>query len=126
MYDDPLGSLLPFGAHKGSGLALMCELLAGGLSGGGTIQPDNPRRESIVNNMLTVVVDPARLVDTSWLSSEIDAMIAYVKSAQPADPKNPVLVAGDPERSRVIKCKADGLEINDEAWEEMLNAEARL
>ena len=126
MYDDPRGSLLPFGAHKGSGLALMCELLAGGLSGGGTIQPDNPRRESIVNNMLTVVVDPARLVDTSWLSSEIDAMIAYVKSAQPADPKNPVLVPGDPERSRAIEFKVNGLEINDEAWEEMLNAEARL
>ena len=126
MYDDPRGSLLPFGTHKGSGLALMCELLAGGLSGGGTIQPENPRRESIVNNMFTMVIDPARLVDTSWLNSEIDAMIAYVKSAQPADPKNPVLVAGDPERSHVIECNADGLEINDQAWEEMLNAEARL
>ena len=36
MYKEPRGSLLPFGDHKGSGLMLMCELLAGGLSGGGT------------------------------------------------------------------------------------------
>ena len=77
----------------------MCELLAGGLSGGGTIQPENPRRESIVNNMFTILIDPARLVDTSWLSSEIDAMIAYVKSAQPADPENPRFGGG---RSRKV------------------------
>ena len=33
---DPLGALLPFGEHKGSGLALICELLGGALAGGAT------------------------------------------------------------------------------------------
>ena len=31
---EPLGALLPFGEHKGSGLALICELLGGALAGG--------------------------------------------------------------------------------------------
>lgn len=126
MYDDPRGALLPFGDHKGSGLALMCELLAGGLSGGGTIQPDNPRQESIVNNMFAMLIDPQRLVDIDWLRAEIDATVAYVKSARPADPDRPVIVAGDPERARLIERTADGIDINDEAWEEMLEAESRL
>jgi uncharacterized oxidoreductase len=119
MYNEPKGALLPFGDHKGSGLALMCELLAGGLSGGGTIQPDNPQQKSIINNMFTIVIDPARLVDMTWLRSEIDATVDYVKSARPADPDKPVIVAGDAERARTAERMAAGIEINDEAWTEM-------
>lgn len=126
MYQDPRGALLPFGAHKGSGLALMCELLAGGLSGGGTIQPGNPRQHSIINNMFAILVDPARLVDMDWLRAEIDETIAYVKSARPADPAEPVIVAGDSERARIAERTADGIDINDEAWEEMMSAAERL
>ena len=119
MYNEPKGALLPFGDHKGSGLALMCELLAGGLSGGGTIQPNNPQQKSIINNMFTIVIDPARLVDMTWLRSEIDATVDYVKSARPADPDKPVIVAGDAERARTAERMAAGIEINDEAWTEM-------
>lgn len=119
MYAEPRGALLPFGAHKGSGLALMCELLAGGLSGGGTIQPDNPQQNSIINNMFTIVIDPARLVDLAWLHTEIDATVAYVKSARPADPDTPVIVAGDAERARTAERSVAGIDINDEAWAEM-------
>ena len=126
MYQDPRGALLPFGAHKGSGLALMCELLAGGLSGGGTIQPGNPRRHSIVNNMFAILVDPSRLVDMDWLRTEIDETVAYVKSARPAQDGGAVIVAGDNERARTIERRADGIEINDEAWEEMMSASDRL
>ena len=126
MYQDPRGALLPFGAHKGSGLALMCELLGGGLSGGGTIQPGNPRRHSIVNNMFAILVDPARLVDMDWLRAEIDETVAYVKSARPADPESQVVVAGDSERARTAERQADGIDINDEAWEEMMTAAERL
>ena len=48
------GSLLPFGEHKGYGLSIFAELLGGMLSGGGTIQPGNPRNGSIINCMLSV------------------------------------------------------------------------
>tara|TARA_R110002072_G_scaffold14107_7_gene58837 strand:- start:5163 stop:6224 length:1062 start_codon:yes stop_codon:yes gene_type:complete len=119
MYTEPRGALLPFGQHKGSGLALMCELLAGGLSGGGTIQPANQREHSIVNNMFTILVDPARLVDLGWLRAEIDSTIAYVKSSRPADPDEPVIVAGDSERRHSAERSADGIEINEAVWTEM-------
>ena len=38
VFEEPFGAILPFGAHKGSGLAVMCELLGGVLSGGPTNQ----------------------------------------------------------------------------------------
>ena len=60
MYGDPHGALLPFGGHKGYALAVVAELLAGAMSGGPTIQPGNERRGGTVNNMFTIIVDPAR------------------------------------------------------------------
>tara|TARA_B100001123_G_C15276073_1_gene1012228 strand:- start:929 stop:1960 length:1032 start_codon:yes stop_codon:yes gene_type:complete len=126
MYQSPRGALLPFGEHKGSGLALICELLAGGLSGGGTIQPQNPRQASIVNNMFAFLVDPTRLVDIEWLRAEIDATVAYVKSARPVTGAQPILVAGDKERIETAMRSADGIDVNDEAWEEMHQAASEL
>ncbi len=122
MFADPPGALLPVGGHKGYGLALMCELLGGVLSGGGTMQPANPRPGGIVNNMLTVIIDPGRLVDPAWLAGEIDAMIAFVKSSRPAKSGGPVLVAGDPERRTREERRRDGIPMNEPTWEEIVQA----
>ena len=116
------GALLPFGEHKGSGLALMCELLAGGLSGGGTIQPGNPRNGSIVNNMTTIVVDPEQFAERSWLFNELDALIAYVKSSPAAEFTGPVSVAGEPERRARSDRIANGIPIDDSEWQEIVEA----
>lgn len=122
MFQEPRGALLPFGDHKGSGLALFCELLAGVLTGGGTIQPDNPRLGSIVNNMLTFVVDPRRLVDHAWMQTEIDAVVRYVKESPPAPPGGTVMVAGDPERKMLAERQSAGIPVEDVTWEEILKA----
>ena len=76
--------------------------------------------------MFTIVVDPARLVDTEWLRAEIDSTIAYVKSTPSLVHERPILVAGEAERLTEASRRAAGIEINDEAWEEMQNAAARL
>jgi len=122
MFRQPGGALLPFGEHKGYGLALFCELLAGVLTGGGTIQPENPRLGSIVNNMLTFVVDPGRLVEHDWMQSEIDAVTRYVKASPPSVAGEPVMVAGDPERKKYAERSSSGIPIDEVTWEEILSA----
>lgn len=122
LFESPRGALVPFGAHKGSGLALICELLAGVLTGGGTIQPGNPRLSGLVNNMMSIIIDPARMVDHAWMGAEIDAMVAYVKDSPPADPDRPVMVAGEPERKARAQRSRDGVQIEDTTWGEMLEA----
>ena len=120
MFEEPHGSLLPFGAHKGYGLAVFAEILAGGLSGGGTIQPGNPRRGGVVNNMFAVIVDPVRLAGAEWLRREIDGFVTYVKASPPVDPAAPVLVPGDPERASRETRRRTGIPLDPTTWEGVL------
>jgi uncharacterized oxidoreductase len=53
------------------------------------------------------------------MMAEIDAMISWVKSAAPADPDLPVLVAGDPERMARAERLAKGIEIDQETWSQL-------
>ena len=122
MYSEPHGSLLSFGGHKGYALAVVTELLAAALSGGPTLQPGNERRGGTINNMLAVLIDPARLAGVEWLRREIDGFIEYVKASPPADPKAPVLVPGDPERLARDERSQSGIEIDATTWDEILQA----
>ncbi len=122
MYREPHGALLPFGGHKGYALALVTELLAGALSGGPTIQPGNPRLGGTINNMLAVLIDPARLAGVDWLRREIDGFVEYVKASPPADPSEPVLVPGDPERIAREERLRTGIAVDATTWEDILQA----
>ena len=116
----PLGALTPLGEYKGYGLALFSELLGGMLSGGGTIQPEHPRQNSIINNMFTLVIDPARLVDVSWMQHEVEAIVAHAKASPPVNSDEPVSVAGDPERISKKERLSQGIPIDDATWEQIL------
>ena len=61
------GALLSFGLHKGSGLAVMCEMLGAALIGGQ--RADETERGGVVNSMLAVVIDLARLGDPAAIWS---------------------------------------------------------
>jgi hydroxycarboxylate dehydrogenase B len=119
MYGEPRGVVLPFGEHKGSGLALVCELLAGAIVGSATVTSSTPPARGIINGMLSIVIDPARLSTRDSMLAEIDAMIAWVKSASPGDPNLPVLVAGEPERIARAERLAHGITIDDETWSQL-------
>ncbi|OPG72159.1 malate/lactate/ureidoglycolate dehydrogenase [Pseudomonas ogarae] len=113
------GALRPIARHKGGGLILAAELLAGILSGGGTLQPGNERQGSIINNMTTIVIDPAHLVPLEWLRQEYDAMLAYVRSSERSDPDEPILIAGEPEERIRVQRDAEGIHIVDMEWQKI-------
>jgi uncharacterized oxidoreductase len=124
MYREPTGAILPFGLHKGYGLALACELLGGALAGAGTAStvPHDPDR--ISNGMLSFVVDPARLGPAAGLQREIAAAIAHVKASPPADPAHPVLVAGEPELASRARRLAGGIPVERATWDAIAAAGA--
>jgi uncharacterized oxidoreductase len=126
MYREPHGALLAFGAHKGYALAVITELLAGGLSGGPTIQPGNPRLGGTINNMFAVLIDPQRLAGADWLRREVDGFVAYVKGSPAADPRAPVLVPGDPERTARAARLRDGIAVDATTWAEIVDAGEKL
>ena len=66
--------MLPFGGHKGGGLALMNELLAGILSGGQTMRSDTQLQDDkIINCMLSIIIDPSKLIDFAFYAAELYA-----------------------------------------------------
>jgi len=118
--DNPqIGALTPVGDHKGYGLALFCELLGGMMSGGGTVQPEHSRKKSIINNMFTILIDPKRLIDLSWMHHEVEEIVKYCKASPPAEQEKPVLVAGDPERQAKNERRSSGIPLDNETWEQI-------
>ena len=118
--DNPLiGALTPVGDYKGYGLALFCELLGGMMSGGGTVQPEHSRKKSIINNMFTILIDPKRLIDLSWMHHEVEEIVKYCKASPPAEQDKPVLVAGDPERQAKNERRSSGIPLDNETWEQI-------
>src|SRR5947208_6399826 len=73
------GAIRAFGEHKGSGLALICELLGGALTGTGATGPD--RR--FANGMFAIYVDPNILDPANFFDGEIARYIAYFKNTKP-------------------------------------------
>lgn len=107
------GAMTAMGAHKGSGLALMCELLAGALTGSGATGPDYPR---VYNGMLSIYMAVDRFDTDDAYADELKRFITYVKSSNPVTPDGEVLMPGEPEqRTREQRLK-EGLPFADDAW----------
>jgi uncharacterized oxidoreductase len=115
------GAMLPFGEHKGSGLALACELMAGVLTGGGAMQADIPNH-GVKNGMFSIVLDPARFGDTGRMEREMATLIGWVKSSPPRSGVEEVMVAGEPERKSRAKRLKDGIPIDANSWKELIGA----
>ena len=88
------GAIRAMGAHKGSGLAMVCELMAGALAGGGCAKEGV---KVLANGMLSIYMDPAAM-DDGGFAREVSDFIAWARAARPIDPAEPVMVPGDPER----------------------------
>jgi len=74
------------------------------------------------NGMLTIVIDPSRLVDRAWPQEEIAAVTAYITASPPARPDEPVLIPGDPERLMCAERIAKGVPIDPQTWAEITAA----
>lgn len=110
---DPLagpGALRAMGEHKGSGLALACELLAGALTGNGA---NGPGEQKFGNGLLSIILDPATFDDRSGFASEVAAYIDFIQSSPPASGVETVLIPGDKERALRQERRRDGLPMPD-------------
>jgi uncharacterized oxidoreductase len=118
------GAMQPFGLHKGYGLMVMCELLGGALGGNFTMQPGNPRIGATLNNMLSVILDPSAIGDLAAYDAEVTAMIDYIYASEAADGVEKVLIPGDPERQSLAARSRDGIDIDENSWQDITNAAA--
>ena len=124
---DPLGALRTFGGHKGYGLSLACELLGGALSGGGTEHQGGDRsKKRVWNGMLAIVIDPARIEKNGLFGSETAEFLASLRKSPVAPGFDKLRIAGDPERETRAKRERDGIPVDDNTWQEILGAAAKV
>lgn len=109
--DGAMGALTTAGGHKGSGLAVMCELLGAALIGGETIQPSNDRDGSVINNMLSIVIDPRATHSQEAVLAEAEAYLAYVAASPPRAGVDSVLLPGQPEQISRVE-RAGGFDVD--------------
>ena len=123
---EPFGALRTFGLHKGYGLAVACELLGGALTGGGTWHCDDRSKKSILNGMLTILIDPQRLGNGDAFATETTAFLNSLRKSPVAPGFDKVRIAGEPEREMRAKREREGVPVDDNTWEEIVAAGAKL
>ena len=112
---DPPGSILPIAGHKGYGLGVIVELLAGALTGGGASDPAHAGR--VNNNMPSFYLRPDAFGDRASFDAEVTRFIDWVKTAERVDPDREILLPGEiEERTRATRIAA-GLEIDAATWD---------
>jgi uncharacterized oxidoreductase len=124
LVEPPFGGLLPFGLHKGAGLALVCSLLGAALTGAPTEREADPSTRRVLNGMLSILLDPAALGGAATHEDEAERFLAWVRDGQPGD--GSFEFPGDPERRHEARRARDGISVDDVTWAELQAARAAL
>jgi hydroxycarboxylate dehydrogenase B len=120
--DERRGALLAFGAHKGSGMAILSEVLGAAVAGGTTIAPHHQRQDGILNSMLSFILDVSAVGDRAHIARETAAVGDWVKASPPAPGFTEVLLPGEPERRAKQQRQAEGVPIDDKSLGDILDA----
>jgi LDH2 family malate/lactate/ureidoglycolate dehydrogenase len=127
------GLLLPVGGHKGSGLAIVNEILAGALSGSRTLT-DVPAvtmssqgfHPSWLIGHFFMALSLAAFGPREQILERIDGVIVRIRAAQPADGFEQVMVPGEPEAIRMQQRLAAGIPMSGASVGKLDELAARL
>ncbi|MPZ59888.1 MAG: Ldh family oxidoreductase [Propionibacteriales bacterium] len=114
------GALAPLGGHKGYGLALLTETLAGALSGSAMTSAVvpwlvNPGTPSGAGHSF-LVMDVESFMERKEFDDRMRELMAEMRSAEPAPGVERVLVPGELEHEHERRALADGLDLDGVTW----------
>jgi LDH2 family malate/lactate/ureidoglycolate dehydrogenase len=122
----PRGVFLPFGGYKGSGVALVTEILGGLLSGNGLGKQWWNNGGHGVNGVFLQAFAVEEFQPLESFYDKIDELIAFVKSTQCAPGFNEILLPGESGRRRELQQMNDGVEVDEGTWSELVELAAEL
>ena len=114
---------LPIGYWKGSGLAIVLDMLGAMLSGGTATHqfPSDPLREA-GQSQIFLVIDPARLASAAELDRIADGIIDSLRQATPVDPTKPIRYPGE----QTLRLREEnlrlGVPVDPEIWRKLSTA----
>ena len=121
LYGTPRGSILPFGgsggAHKGFGLNVVVDLLAGALSGAGTTGTPQAQHG---NAFFLMALDLSQFIPADEYYRMVDGLVSFVKSSAPMVDFEEVLVPGEIEARERKKREMGGIFVEEETWHQIV------
>jgi uncharacterized oxidoreductase len=115
----PRGAMMPFGEHKGFGLAVACELLAGALTASGAENGRSRGDSRVTNGMLSIVIDPARMGERDAFAEQVRGYLEWMQGSPVREGFDRVRIAGDPEREARAQRLAHGIPVDPTTWDEI-------
>jgi uncharacterized oxidoreductase len=122
-YGPPRAGLLPTGAHKGTALGLVVEVLGGILSGEGAI---GDRSGPVHNGTFLLLIEVARFLPLVDFTGQVTDLVQWVKSAVAAPGVGEVMVPGEPEARSEAHRRAHGIPVEAETWRQIEEIAAEL
>ena len=116
------GLPMPLGGYKGSGLAVMVEILCAVLSGGGMLTELGGIRTQdklMRANHMFLAIDVARFLPLDQFIQRMQRLRDTLKSSPPAAGFEDVLIAGDPEWRCEELRRRDGIPVARGIWEQL-------
>ncbi len=123
------GLISPLGGYKGSGLAMMAEILCAVLGGGGMsteLGGIRVRGRKLRVSQMFLGIDVARFMPLAEFTGRMERLVDVVKSAPPARGYEEVLVAGEPEWRMERERRARGIPLEAGTWKSLTDTATRL
>ncbi len=121
------GVLLPFGAHKGYGLSVMVECLAGILSGAALTHEINSWNETPGHcgntGHLFLAMDISRMMPLAQFTAQVETMIGQFKTAKKMQGVEEIFYPGELEHRR-LAASGDVVSVIPSTWESVCRAAA--
>lgn len=128
--DDPAafvkGTLLPFGQHKGYGLALLVEIMASVLTGAGMLH-QNPFWQSAVGEPVNIghaflAIDVRRFMPLEAFQLRMEWMAEVLHATPPAAGSNGVIIPGEIEHDLEQRRMVEGIPLDESTWDALRDA----
>ena len=115
----PRGVFLPFGGYKGSGIALVTEILGGILSGNGLGKHWWDNGGHGVNGVFLQAIAIEEFQELETFFDKVDELIEFVKSTPRAPGFSEILLPGESARRREAAQRIAGVDIDQGTWNEL-------
>ena len=114
------GRPLPIGYWKGSGLALILDLMATILSGGWSTHRLGQLADEHGVCQVFIAIDPGKVADRSFMRAAIEEIIGDLHAATPDEKESNVYYPGEKTLATRADSMQNGVKVDESAWQAVL------